>query len=164
MLAGMVLLSLSIMGCQSFQPKNPGELALQNDAFISLWDEYNHCVVGSNTAAMQESLKVLLSAPSPISLEDSPIPIPDFLKGLTSSRNSRLSVDPRAMAASCSMHLAESASQSSDWHTALSTLQSIVNNYPEPQYDFYVSKATQAIEQFSSIQPVSLQSWDTLVH
>jgi outer membrane protein assembly factor BamD (BamD/ComL family) len=67
------------------------------------------------------------------------------------------------MAASCSIHLAEIANQSADWDTALRTFQTIVENYPEPQYAFYVSKATQAIEQFSSALPVSLSSHDSLV-
>ncbi len=164
LLTGIFALSFSLVGCQSFQPKNPGELALKNDAFIDLWDEYNQCVIGSNAADMLQSLQILHSAPSPISLEDSPIPIPKFLKEWTSARNSRLSVDPRAMAASCSIHIAEAARQSSDWHTALSTLQAIIKNYPEPQYAFYVSKASRAIEQFSSIQPVSLQPHNRLIH
>jgi hypothetical protein len=112
---------------------------------------------------MQRNLEILDSAPEPISLDDSPIPIPKFIKKLSSKRNSRLAVDPRAMAAACSIHLGEVAYQSADWDTALRTFQTIMENYPEPQYAFYVSKASQAIEQFSSVQPVSLSSHDSLV-
>ena len=157
------LITLSFVGCQSLQVKNPGELAIENHAFISLWDTYNHCLTGSNTQDIQRNLEILYSAPKPISLDDSPIPVPKFIKKLSSTRNSRLAVDPRAMAASCSIHLGEVAHQSADWDTALRTFQTIVENYPEPQYAFYVSKATQAIEQFSSVQPVSLSSHDSLV-
>lgn len=157
------LFSLSIIGCQSFQAKNPGELALENHAFISLWDTYNQCLTGSNAQEMQINLDTLHSAPIPISLNESPIPIPKFIKSLSSTRNSRLAVDPRAMAASCSIRLGEIAQQAADWDTALRTFQTIVENYPEPQYAFYVSKATQAIEQFSTTRPVSLSSHDALV-
>ena len=162
LLTGLFLTSL--WGCQAFNPKSPGELALENHDFISLWDTYNQCVAGSNIHEMHASLKLLHMAPRPISIDDSPIPLPKFLKKLTSSRNSRLAVDPRAMAASCSIHLAEVAQRSSDWITARETLQSIVENYPEPQYAFYVSQANQALEQFSSIRPVSLSFGDTFVH
>ena len=163
LLALLGLITLGFVGCQSLQVKNPGELAIENPAFISLWDTYNHCLTGSNTEEMQRSLEILHSAPKPISLDDSPIPVPKFIKKLSSTRNSRLAVDPRAMAASCSIHLGEVAHQSADWDTALRTFQTIVENYPEPQYAFYVSRASQAIEQFSSVQPVSLSSHDSLV-
>ncbi len=112
---------------------------------------------------MQKSLNLLHSAPQPISLDDSPIPIPKFIKNLSSTRSSRLAVDPRAMAAACSIHVAEFARESADWDMAIRTFQSIVENYPESQYVFYVSKATRAIEQFSSIQPASLSPHDALI-
>jgi hypothetical protein len=162
-LLALCVITLSFVGCQSLQVKDPGELAIENHAFIGLWDTYNHCLTGSNTQEMQRNLQILHSAPKPISLDDSPIPVPKFLKKLSSTRNSRLAVDPRAMAASCSIHLAEVAHQSADWDTSLRTWQSILDNYPEPQYAFYVSEATQAIEQFSSVLPVSLSSHDSLV-
>ncbi len=159
----MMALSLIMVGCHSFQATNPGELALENHAFISLWDTYNECLAGSDTEEMQLHLEVLHSAPTPISLNDSPIPVPTFIKNLSSTRNSRLAVDPRAMAAACSIRIGEVANQAADFHTALRTFQTIVENYPEPQYAFYVSKATQAIEQFATTRPVSLSSRDSFV-
>ncbi len=153
---------LLVVGCQGFKPTNPGELALENDGFIGLWDTYNACLNGSNTQNMQQNLQALHSAPKPLSLDDSPISVPDFIKDLASTRNSRLAVDPRAMAASCSIRVAEVAQQSGDWETSLLVFQDTVKNFPEPQYAFYVSKASQALEQFSSIIPVSLSSNDTL--
>ena len=158
----LFLACLILVGCQGFQPTNPGELALENDGFIGLWDTYNACLNGSNTQDMKQNLQALHSAPKPLSLDGSPISVPDFIKELASTRNSRLSVDPRAMAASCSIRVAEVAQQSGDWETSLLVFQDTVKNFPEPQYAFYVSKATQAIEQFSGIIPVSLSSSDTL--
>jgi hypothetical protein len=159
----MGLLCLSMVGCQSLQPKISGELAMNNQDFVGLWDAYNDCQTASNPQAMQANLKILQSAPKPISLDDSPIPIPKFIKQLSSTRNSRLAVDPRAMAASCSIHLAETTRQAADWETSLHTYRSIVEDFPEPQYAFYVSEATRAIEKFSSVRPVSLSSRDSLV-
>lgn len=157
------LLGLSMIGCQSLQPKNPGELALKNHDFVELWEAYNDCQAGLYPQAMQRNLEILQSAPTPISLDDSPIPVPKFIKKLSSTRNSRLAVDPRAMAASCSIHLAEVAQQMSDWDTSLRTLQDIVDQYPEPQYAFYVSEASRALEEFSTVRPASLSSRDSFV-
>jgi hypothetical protein len=159
----LVLFSIFLTGCQGFQPKTQGELAMADQDFLGIWEAYNHCIGGYDIPKMQASLHVLDSAPKPISLNDSPIPVPRFLKKLSAVRNSRLAVDPRAMAASCSIHLAEVAQQSADWDTALHTFQSILKYYPEPQYAFYVAKANKAMEQFSSIRPASLSSQDALV-
>lgn len=161
LLAGMLFLALE--GCQAFQPKAPGELAMLEQDFVDIWDTYNHCMSGSDIQEMSADLHLLGSAPKPISLDDSPIPVPRFIKKLSSTRSSRLAVDPRAMAVSCSIHLAEVAQQSADWYTAFHTFQSIIKNYPEPRYAFYVEKANLAIEQFSSVRPASLFSQDALV-
>ncbi len=136
---------------------------MPNQDFVDIWDTYNHCISGLDIQEVSADLHILSAAPKPITLDDSPIPVPRFIKKLTSARSSRLAVDPRAMAVSCSIHLAEVAQQSADWYTALHTFQSIIKNYPEPQYAFYVEKANSAIGEFSSIRPASLSLQNALV-
>jgi hypothetical protein len=157
------LLSILVIGCQGLQPKSTGELAMGDHDFLGIWDAYNHCVASSDIQHMQANLDELASAPKPISLDDSPIPVTAFLKKWSTARGSRLAVDPRAMAASCSIHLAEVAQLSADWPTALRTFEEILKNYPEPQYAFYVSKANQAMEQMTTVRPVSLAFQEALV-
>lgn len=157
------LLSVALLGCQVFQPNSYGELAMEDQDFHGIWDAYNRCIDGTAIPDMQAIFDVLASAPKPISLDDSPIPIPTFLKKLSSARGSRLAVDPRAMAVSCSVHLAEVAQLSADWPIALRTFQAILKDYPEPQYAFYVNKANQGIEQITTVRPVSLSIQEALV-
>ena len=162
-LTGICLLFLGLLGCQGFQPTSPGEYALKKEGFSGLWDAYTECRSETNTQAMERNLKILQAAPKPISLDDSPIPVPTFIKDLSSTRNSRLAVDPRAMAASCSIHLAKIAHQSADWNTSIRTWQTIIDQYPEPQYAFYVSEASRALAEISTIIPVTLPLRDSLV-
>ncbi len=136
---------------------------MEDQDFLGIWDAYNHCIEGSDIQLMQTNLLMLVSAPKPISLDDSPIPVPAFLKNLTTARSSRLAVDPRAMAVSCTIHLGEVAQLSADWPTALHTFQKILKDYPEPQYAFYVSKANQALEQLTTVRPISLSTQEVLV-
>ncbi|MGD9852929.1 MAG: hypothetical protein AB7T38_16895 [Nitrospirales bacterium] len=157
---GGAVLSL-LVGCQSFQSSVPGELNLPEGEFVSLWDAYNFCMVEQDVSQIQANLSILKNAPKPISLNESPIPIPKFIQELTSLRSSRLAVDPRAMAASCSIHLAEVAQQSQNWDAAYNVLETMATNFPEPQYAYYVTKANHTLEQLnSSIRPVSLSSRD----
>ena len=162
-LLSILLCVWAFIGCQSFQPKHSGELALKNHDFLDLWESYNSCLTSRDLNSIRESLLALDAAPRPISLEDSPIPVPKFLKNLSTHRSSRLAVDPRAMSASCSIHLAETAKQSNDWNTALLTLKEVLKDYPEARYTYYTTKAQMALEQFHTTLPASLSSQDLLV-
>lgn len=163
MLLGGAVLSL-LVGCQSFQASSPGELNLPEGDFVGLWDAYNFCMVEQDISQIQANLSILENAPKPISINESPIPIPKFIQELTSLRSSRLAVDPKAMAASCSIHLAEVAQHSNNWDAAYSVLETMAANFPEPQYAYYVTKANDALAQlYSSIRPVSLPLRDALV-
>ena len=159
--AGVMFILL--VGCQSFQPSAPGELAIKEGDFVGLWDAYNFCMVGRNIAQIQGNLTELKSAPRPISLNESPIPIPTFIKQWTSSRSSRLAVDPRAMAASCSIHLAEVAQHNQNFEAAYRILETMSSDFPEPQYAYYVAKANQTLEQLhSSFHTVSFSPQDAI--
>lgn len=163
MLLGGAALFL-LVGCQSLQPSTQGELNLQEGDFVGLWDAYNFCMVGQDVSEIRINLSILQAAPKPISLNESPIPVPKFIRQLTSLRSSRLAVDPRAMAASCSIHLAEVAQYSHDWESAYRVLETMATEFPEPQYAYYVTRANETLEQLnSSIRPVSLPFHDALV-
>lgn len=158
-------LLLGPIGCQGmFQHVSHGELAMKDGEFIDLWDTYNLCMSGQNIWEIQEHLNQLYAAPKPMSLDDAPIPIPKFIKNLTSARSSRLAVDPRAMAASCSIHLADVALDAQDMETAFNVLKSMSREFHEPQYAYYVSKAELSLKQFATMaQPVSLSFRDALI-
>lgn len=162
LLGGAVLVLLT--GCQSLQPSTRGELNLPEGDFVGLWDAYNFCMVSQDLSEIRNNLSILQAAPKPISLNESPIPVPKFIRELTSLRSSRLAVDPRAMAASCAIHLAEVAQFSSDWDSAYRVLETMATDFPEPQYAYYVTKANKTLEQLnSSVRPVALSPRDALV-
>ena len=161
LLGGLLLTSL--VGCQSIHTATSGELALKEGDFLGLWDAYNFCMVGRDLSQIQVKLTELQRAPKPMSLNESPIPVPSFLKQLSSSRSSRLAVDPRAMAASCSIHLAEVAQETQNFKAAYRVLESMATDFPEPQYAYYVTEAEQALEQLnSSFRLVSFTSRNAL--
>ena len=160
----VVVCLVLLVGCQGFQASTRGELNLQEGDFVGLWDAYNFCMVSQDLPEIRTNLSILQAAPKPISLNESPIPVPKFIRELTSLRSSRLAVDPRAMAASCSIHLAKVAQFSSDWDSAYRVLETMATNFPEPQYAYYVSKANKTLEELnSSVRPVALSRRDALV-
>ena len=152
-----ILSLLMLSGCQGLQPTAKGELSLQDSEFMGLWDTYNQCMVDQNPLQMRDYAVKLAEAPRPISIQHSPIPLPKFLVNLTSNRGSRLSVDPRAMTASCVLQAGQTAWKTGDYALAHNLLQSIINEYPEIEYAYYVSEARTTILQVPSLRNVSLQ-------
>ncbi len=147
---------LILSGCQSLQPTAKGELSLQDSEFMGLWDTYKQCMLVQNPLQMQEYAVQLSEAPRPISIHHSPIPLPKFLVNLTANRGSRLSVDPRAMTASCALQAGQTAWETGDYNLAHNLLQSIIEEYPEAEYAYYVSEARTTISQVPSLRNVSL--------
>lgn len=152
---GLVAL-LTLSGCQSLQPTEKGELSLQDSEFMGLWDTYNSCVADQDPLQMQVYGEELAKAPGPVSIHHSPIFVPEFLKKLTSTRTSRLAVDPRAMAASCTLQAGQVAWRAGQYHLAQDLLQSVMTKYPEPEYAYYVSEARTAMQYVPSLRNVSL--------
>ena len=151
-----VLSLLILSGCQSLQPTQKGELSLQDSEFMGLWNTYQQCMTNQNLTQMQEYMAQLSEAPRPISIQHSPIPLPKFLVNLTSKRSSRLAVDPRAMTASCALQAGQTAWNAGDHILAQDILHSIVEQYPEAEYSYYVSEARAVISQTPSLRRVSL--------
>lgn len=152
------ILSLVLFtGCQSFQPTERSELALEDSEFMGLWSMYNRCVTDQDPLQMKDYILKLTEAPRPISIHHSPIPLPKFLKNWTSHRASRLSVDPRAMAASCSLLAGEAAWKTGHLELARDLLQAVIEGYPEAEYAYYVEEARHTIQQVPTIRNVSLE-------
>lgn len=68
-LAGVMFILL--VGCQSFQPSAPGELAIKEGILLDYGMLIIFCMVGRNIAQIQGNLTELKSAPRPISLNES---------------------------------------------------------------------------------------------
>ena len=144
-------------GCHSLQPTEKSELTLENSEFMGLWSMYNRCAIDQDPLQMRDYVHQLTEAPRPISINQSPIPLPKFLKNLASHRGSRLSVDPRAMAASCALLAGEIAWKTGDPELARELLQAVVDGYPEAEYAYYVEKARDTMEQVPYMRNVSLE-------
>lgn len=145
-----------LSGCQSLQPTQKGELSLQDSEFMGLWNTYQQCMTGQNLTQMQEYVAQLSEAPRPVSIHHSPIPLPKFLVNLTSKRSSRLAVDPRAMTVSCALQSGQTAWETGNHILAHDILHSIIDQYPESEYSYYVSEARAVISQIPSLRRVSL--------
>ena len=153
-LLGTLLISFG--GCQSLQLPSKGESTIDRSAFMALWEAYSQCQSSRDPSAMQTQLVHLQEAPSPVTIEDSPIPLPRFLTKLASKKTiSRLAVDPKAMAASCALQTGRSAVLAQQYELAMDMFRLVMANYSEPQYAYYMNQARQELSQVPTLMSVS---------
>lgn len=134
-----------LTGCQFLQPPLQGEAAIDQPTFQRYVDDHAKCITSHNLFEIEAILTRLEQAPLPVSADQSPIPVPDFLKSLMGKPVSRLAVDPKALAASCNLHAGRLAMKQGDYPAARLLFSSLVQKYPESTYIYYVSQAYGAL-------------------
>lgn len=108
MIGGLVGVLLLSSGCQTGTPIK--ESGLDNSRFMTLWETYTHCKSTSDLGETRADMGTLTKAAlTNHSYEGFVLPIPVKLERLVTTPATRLSVDVRAMAASCSLHAGQVA-------------------------------------------------------
>ncbi len=154
----IILLSVLLIGmggCQSLQFLLETNPQIDNPAFMSLVEDYNQCQTETDPSRMQEFVLRLEQAPTPISIEQSPIPVPKILVQLTSKPISRLAIDPQGMAASCTLRTGKMALKIGEVELARNMFRTILLKYSDPHYAYYVDQAHLGLSQISSLKSTS---------
>lgn len=122
---------------------------------MGLWDRYTHCVstpsVDEQVAEadrLTEAVDFLTGQARSISF------LPAMFERMLSPQPNRLAVDPRAMAAACSLSAGLALRSRGDHDMAADIFRSILLSYQEPQYAYYAARAhSQLVQLARQIQP-----------
>ena len=138
--AGVLLAAVLMLGgCQS--APHAAKADTQNSGFMSLWATYQRCEAGSDVEVMQaDAVHLTRMAQQPIGGTDPDLPLPQVIRRFVSEPANRLAVDPRAMAAHCSLQTGLVA-LSAGRHDIADRMFRLVMTYPEPAYSYYVNRA-----------------------
>jgi hypothetical protein len=155
MAAGLLLL----MGCQTGKPP------VTNTAFMGLWNTYDHCQSSGDLDTMREDARQLSAGSQHAAVNDDVIirPLLKPIEHWIAPPIPRLSADPRAMAASCTLRTGETAVIYGRPDIATEMFTEVIQNYPQPQYAYYVSEARNKLGQLDQLTQVSLSSTPTIV-
>ncbi len=143
-LVGTLLLALATVGCQSSPVTTP--VRYDNVRFMDVWSTYTHCLSSEETqAALLDANK--LRAVSLAQLPRSPLDnlLPTKLKSMVSQPASRLAVDVRAMAASCSIHAGELAMSAGDAELAMDQFRDVLHSHADSDYSYYTAQARERL-------------------
>jgi hypothetical protein len=135
----IVLSTLPLLAaCSLFSsPSRQDEPAQQS--VMSLWDLYRDCR-GSRDVERALSAARELRQSADLRLVPT-AELPAGLDGFVSKQPVRTTVDPKAMAASCTLQAARASMEAGRHEEAQQLLYAVVRNYPESEYAFYVERA-----------------------
>ena len=139
--AFLILLGLSILtivGCQTPLHTKDGE----NGSFSSLWQTYSRCNSGGTVDELnRDALLLRHAANRSISQDGFVLPLPMKIERLVSAPSTRLAVDVKAMAASCSLRAGQAAAQIGQVEVARVLFESVLEYTPQTEYAYYSLQA-----------------------
>jgi hypothetical protein len=146
-LAVAIGLMVAIAGCQSM-PQGPTTVFDDNESFMSLWGRYSRCQAGIDLAEMQiEAHHLQQVAASATSKKGFTLTLPKQVQRYVAEPPTRLAVDPKAMAAACTLYTGQFAAEIGKADVATTMFQSILKNQPQPEYEYYAAQAQAGLSQ-----------------
>jgi hypothetical protein len=128
-----LLTACSVFGAPS-RHNEPG-----HQSVMSLWELYQDCQKSHDVEAALSTAKRLRQSAD---LQVGPVSdVPGALEGFVERQPVRTTVDPKAMAASCTLQAARASLDAGRNQEAEQLLSAVVHTYPESEYAFYVRQA-----------------------
>jgi hypothetical protein len=155
-LTGLLLICLAVMlvGCESRRLAQSGA-----SDFQVIWNSYTQCQSASDMDSIREASKFLNKAAS--SVAEGPefvLPLPAGVARHIVQPSHRFAVDPKAVAAACSLHVAERALDMGNSDLAKDRYQSVLNLFGEPEYAYYRAQAIRGLSHINLAITVSPSS------
>lgn len=141
-------------GCQLFDG-SMHSMPVRSPSVMSMWELYRHCQSSGDVETVLSAAKQLQQ-----SADTHVVPAPDVPKSLdrfVTKQPVRTTVDPKALAASCTLQAARTSLSAGREQEAEQLLYAVVLSYPESDYTFYVAQAKVWIEELhrpGTVDPV----------
>jgi hypothetical protein len=127
-------------------------LAMPEDRFRSLWTVYRHCLDSSDPDATRVDSDWLRRAVELAWDNALALPTPVWL---IAKLPVRLSVDPNAMSAACTLHAAHTALAEGRPSAAVQLFHSVMSLYLDDEYSYYVAQARTGLTRLASLADAS---------
>ncbi len=142
-----VIVGLVLAGCQGAPQTHHGP-GLDNNGFLSLWSTYERCENGGELYELMGYEHTLhRSVEQATRIADPLIALPDSLERFVKTPKPRLSVDPKAMAAACTLYTGQMALTVGRTDIATEMFEAAIDRNPEPEYGYYVAEAQEGLAQ-----------------
>ena len=153
-LSAVLSAGMLFAGCQLFDGSTKATTS-PSTSVMSMWELYRHCQSSGDVETVLSAAKQLQQ-----SADTHLVPAPDVPKSLdrfVTRQPVRTTVDPKALAASCTLQAARTSLSTGREQEAEQLLYAVVLSYPESDYTFYVAQAKVWIEELhrpGAVDPV----------
>lgn len=135
----IVLLTLPLLAACSLWADPSRSTAPEHQSVMSLWQLYRDC---RGSRDVERALSAAKELRQSADLQITPASdLPAGLDGFVRKQPVRTTVDPKAMAASCTLQAARASMDAGRHEEAQQLLYAVMRNYPESDYAFYVERA-----------------------
>jgi hypothetical protein len=143
---GLILL-VPLNGCDT---SRQGSQSLSDSSgLMDLWSTYTHCYGSADIDAIREDAQQLTQAASTFDSAEA-LSSSEIDKPVPSRPTSRMSVDPAAMAAACTLHAGQAAQAMGRLNVARDMFQMIILCFPRSRYQYYRDHALQGLDQMDA--------------
>ncbi len=142
--SALLFAGILVAGCQLFD-SSTRMAQPRSTSVMSMWELYRHCQSSGDVETVLSAAKQLQQ-----SADTHVVPAPDVPKSLdrfVTKQPVRTTVDPKALAASCTLQAARTSLSAGRGQEAEQLLYAVVLSYPESDYTFYVAQAKVWIEE-----------------
>lgn len=158
MIGSLIGILLLVSGCQTVVPSNTS--GLDNSGFMTLWKTYTHCKSTEDLHATLVDRGTLTGAALTNHQYDGfVLPMPMKLERLVTTPATRLSVDVRAMAASCSLHAGQVAMEQGQIDLAREAFAEVLTLHAQDKApSFYLAQAQNFLAELENGVQISLKT------
>ena len=143
----VLILMVPLSGCA--MSKEGSRSQSDSSPLMDLWSTYSHCYGSADIDAIREDAQHLSQAANTFdSAAESSSPERD--EPVPSRPTNRLSVDPAAMAVSCTLRAGQAAQAMGRLNVARDMFQMVVLCFPPSRYQYYRDHALQGLEQLDA--------------
>ncbi len=159
-------LVLFLGGCQSFDktgllsfgstPALKAEATFDNAGFMDLWTTYSSCQSGTDLTSMKQAVVRLTTASDrQVAALQAVPPLPAPIQQFVSPQPTRLAVDPRAMAAACTLYTGQTAMTMGQPEVAAEMFYSVLLKHSHNDYRYYAKQAQVGLSQLGYVDVVA---------
>jgi hypothetical protein len=150
----VLALLMPLSGCDTSRQSSR---ASQSDGgrFMDLWSTYTHCFRSEDLDAMRADAQRLSLAENTTDSAEDPIH-PESNEPVPPAPTIRLSADPAAMAAACTLRAGKTAQEMKRLNVAREMFHMVIVNFPQPRYQYYTAKARLGLEQLDAASRAAL--------
>ena len=139
----VLIILITLSGCDT--SKQSLQSLSDNGSVMDLWRTYTHCYRSADLDEMRDDAQQLIQAANTFDSAEASSP-PEHGEPAPSGPPTRFSVDPGAMAASCTLHTGQAAQRMGHPNVAREMFQLVVVRFSQLRYQYYAAQARLGLE------------------